>query len=137
LKSVMSSFLVLLTLPFLSGCPGTLSAYRAAESLDDTAFVVAEHYAALVKEGNALRESGALTGSALTRAQDLEARARPIVLRLQQVSSAYEAVKSAENEAALSMAIDEAARVLSEFIDAIKPARDTAALEGNLQEVPA
>src|SRR5687767_10359580 len=41
----------------MSGCAGTKAAYGAADSLPDTAYVVAEHYAAVVKEAADIAQS--------------------------------------------------------------------------------
>lgn len=130
--------LVLFAVNFVVSCAGTRSAYQAAETLEDTAYVVTEHYAALVKEAADLRENGTLTGDALSRVQSVEMRSRPIILRLRDVSSAWTAAKTAANEAALSKAIGDAAAVVSDLINAIKGRQgNDARLELNLEGVPA
>jgi hypothetical protein len=132
-KTIPSLFLMAL----LFGCAGTRAAYQAADTLEDTAYVVAEHYAALVKEAADLRESGTLAGSALARVQSAEARARPVILRLQSVTATYESVRNATNEEALAEAVGAAASVISDFINALKGQPDNARLEANWTEVTA
>lgn len=117
-------------LAILAGCAGTKAAYQGAETLEDTAYVVTEHYAALVKEAADMREAGTLTGNALVQVQGFETRARPLILRLQGLAEAYESVRSAENEQALAAAVGEAAQVLSDFINALK-GRPVAQIELN------
>ena len=63
----------------LSGCASTMSAYKAAEGLDQTAYVMNQHYLGLVREANRLAEAGELTGSSLATAQDLVRSSRPLL----------------------------------------------------------
>jgi len=122
----------------LVGCAGTRAAYQAAEDFEDTAYVMSEHYDALVVEGIRLRDSGVLSGNALNVAQRIEARARPIMLNMGRAAQAWESVRSAENQAALELAISEAVKVLHELIDALKTGEQSTQLlriEARLAEV--
>ena len=114
----------------VAGCAGTKAAYQGATTLDDTAYVIAEHYSALVKEAADLKDAGTLTGAALVRVQQIEARATPVVLKLKDVSAAWTASKNATTEAALQKAISDAAVVVSDLINALK-GKPTARLETN------
>jgi hypothetical protein len=104
--------LLLLCLSAATACTGTRTAYKAAETPDQMAFIVTEHYAALVKEAADLKEKGTLTGSA-----------RPLVLQLRALSDAYTGTKSAESEAALQAALNKAVLAVSNLITSLKGAR--------------
>jgi hypothetical protein len=122
-------FLVALTVVGLAGCTGTRDAYRSAgKDPAKVAFVVAEHYSAVVKEAADLKNSGALTGSALEAVRKADDAVRPVVLGdpvthrpgLRALARAYEDVKSAKNAADLEAAIDEAVAKLTDLINALK-----------------
>ena len=104
-------------------CAGTRSAYQAAETLEEQAYVVGEHYYALVREANELRRSGALSGSTLTRAQDLVQGSRSIIAELEDAARAYTNVRNAETQADLERALNEAAVAVSRLVDVIKGVR--------------
>lgn len=112
----------------LTSCAGTRAAYKAAEDAEDTAYVFSEHYDALVVEGIRLRDNGTLTGNSLLVAQRIEARTRPIILAMGTAAQAWEAVQSAENEAALELATSNAVKALHEFIDALKTGNESTEL---------
>ena len=116
--------LIILAMTALVGaCAGTSSAYRAAEGLEEKAYVVGEHYYALVREGNDLKDRGILSGSQLDRAQDLVRSTRPVILELLNAVEAYSLVKSAETEADLERALNNAALAVSRLVDTIKAVR--------------
>lgn len=118
--------LMLLMLIGLFGCAGTKSAYQAADGLEETAYVMNQHYLALVKEANELKKTGVLSGSALDETQSLVQRTRPLLRELSDAAQAYDAVTSAENEEALTLAIASAATALSDLIAAIRQAGGSA-----------
>jgi hypothetical protein len=113
----------------LAGCAGTFSAYRAAEDLEDSSYVLSEHYAALVAEGIRLRDNGTLTGPTLVSAQRAEAAARPVILKMGEAARAWESARSADNQKALEIAITDATRALHELIDAMKGRGPSAELQ--------
>ena len=123
LTSLGTALLVLGSLG-LMGCQGVFGAYQAAEDLEDTAFVIAEHYDSLVQEGIDLRDNGVLVGENLNKAQAIELRVRPLILALNTAKETYEAVQSAENAEALQAAISKAAKELSDLINALKVGGD-------------
>jgi len=113
----------------LAGCVGTRDAYKAsAGNLEATAYVVTEHYAAVVKEAAAMKNSGALTGSALEAVRKADDAVRPLIIGdpathrdgLAALVRAYQAVKSAKTEADLQAAINAAVVKLSNLINAVK-----------------
>lgn len=117
------SYVFIIPLLFLlASCAGTTSAYKAAEGIDQTAKVVAEHYYAVVKEANTLKQSGALAGGALVKAQQLVRDTRPAIDQLATAAQAYEGLQSATTEAELEAAILEASTSIAALIDIIKAA---------------
>lgn len=103
----------------LVACSGTRLAYDTAETLEAKAFVISEHYAALLREANELADAGA-PREHVELMQLAERRATPVVLELRRAVNAYNAVRNAENEAALQEALAEAALVVSDFINAVR-----------------
>lgn len=110
----------------LTGCAGTQQAYKAAEGLEETAFVMNQHYLALTREANRLADAGAIRGSTLTSMQGIVRDSRPLLRELSAAARAYEAVRNAENEAELTAAISAAAVQLSNLVNAIKQAGGSA-----------
>jgi hypothetical protein len=113
----------------LAGCAGTRDAYKAAAgNLEATAYVVTEHYAAVVKEAAALKNSGALSGSALEAVRKADDAVRPLVIGdsatetpgVVQLVEAYREVRNAETERELQAAINAAVVKLSDLINALK-----------------
>lgn len=118
----------LLSVMVLSGCAGTTSAYRAADGAKETANVMGEYYFALVREANILAEEGLLTGTNLSRAQNLVRDIDPLIEELTNAAQAYERVQNAETQEELSSAINNAALALSRLVNAIKAAGGSANL---------
>ena len=110
----------------IGGCASTVDAYKAAEGLEETAFVMNQHYLALVREANALAEAGALSGSSLAKAQEVVRESRPVLNELSNMAKAYQAAATAENEQALTAAIAAAAVHLSNLVTIISAARGSA-----------
>jgi len=126
------TLLIILAMTALVGaCAGTSSAYRAAEGLEEKAYVVGEHYYALVREGNDLKNRGILSGSQLDRAQDLVRSTRPVILELANAAEAYALVKDADTQADLERALNNAAIAVSRLVDTIKAVRPSTS---NLEE---
>ena len=110
----------LLALGAMSGCAGTTAAYKAADGLSETAFVVGEHYYAMVQEANYLDDQGYLTDRQLSNLQDMAEQTRPAVIALLDAANAYDSVRSAETEDALSAALADAAVAISRMVNALK-----------------
>lgn len=119
LQRLGAGLLVVAAACVLAACAGTRAAYDAADTLDETAKVVSEHYYALLREANDLADQGA-PASFVQRAQELEAVAAPKILALRDAAQAYEAVRSAENEGELAAALGEAVPLVSQFVDLIR-----------------
>ena len=117
---ILLPLVALLALTLASGCSGTRQAYQAADGVGETAYVIAEHYAAVIEELNDLADQGALSQSAIRHAQDIVRRTDPVIRSLRSAAEAYENVQNADTEAALEEAINEAAVALSDLIDAVK-----------------
>lgn len=127
---------------FVGGCASTVTAYRTAKTLPDTAYVVTEHYAALVKEAADIAENPATPQSVKTKLQEIDRIVRAFVLgdeatnrpSLETLSKRYQEVRTAQNETDLQNAINAAVRELSNFINAVKSARSPA--NANLTPYP-
>lgn len=122
----------------LSGCAGTLGAYRAAQSrpetaLTDTAYVITEHYSAVLKQAADIKEAGTAPPAVIEKVQAADDKAAPVILGrpdakpptpgLKDLSAAFVMFKDAKSEADLQAAVDNAARLLSQLIDAVNAAR--------------
>lgn len=121
-RGVMIATIMAIGMALLSGCAGTSAAYKAADGLEETAYVMNQHYLALVREANGLADAGQLTGSALASVQDVVRDSRPWLQSLSNAARAYEAVRDAETTQALTDAIAAAAVELSNLLNAIKRA---------------
>lgn len=129
----MKLVLALVLCAALIGCAGTRTAYDAASTPQQKAYVLAEHYSALVKQAADLKDSGALTGDALAKVQAADRRAKPFVIGdpaadppqagIRQLADAFEQVSSAENHIALEAAITHATLSINDFITNLKEAR--------------
>lgn len=106
----------------VSGCAGTKAAYDAADTLEERAFVVTEHYSAVVKQAADLKDAGVLKGAALSKAREIESVAQPVVLSLGDLVAKYNAAKSAETEVALQRALDEAVLAVANLVRVVKAA---------------
>lgn len=102
----------------LQACPGTTSAYRAADTLEETAFVVTEHYYSVLREANRLADEGA-PQEWIEEVAAKERELTPRIIQLRDYVQAYEDVRSAENEQQLSEALSESVVLVSEFIDLV------------------
>lgn len=126
---------VAVVLALLNGCVSTQAAYRAAplhgESLVDTAYVMAEHYDAVLIEANSLKDSGRVPAALVERMRAVDRVARPIFLGdasksqlgLTQLREVYTATHDAKSEVQLQRAVNDGARALSDLINAVKAAR--------------
>lgn len=127
------AFAALVGVP-LAACTGTKAAYTAARTrpetvLPDTAYVVAEQYRAALKEAADLKESGRLPAEYVARLQKADDAVRPLVIGdpphkgLRQLSEAFQAVRTAQTEADLQRAVDDAVLALADFLRAVEAAR--------------
>lgn len=119
----------------LAGCTSTQAAYKAAplhgEAVTDTAYVIAEHYSAVLKEAADLRDAGRIPAPLLAAVQEADRRAQRIILGvpaegingLRQWSEIYIRLHDAQSQAELQKATDQAAIALSDLIKAVAAAK--------------
>lgn len=103
-----------------AACAGTRAAYDTAQTLDAKAYVVSEHYAAILKEANDLADQPGVSADFVQRMKAADNVARPLVLQLRTAAQAYTAVRSAETEAALQEALNKAVIEVSNFLSVIR-----------------
>lgn len=131
LLAFLAAAVATVALAFMSGCVGTKAAYKAADSLPDTAYVVAEHYAAVLKEAADLAQSPTTSPEVKAALKEADLRLKPLILGdpstglpgLQQLAQHYRAVKDAQSQADLQRALDAAVLELAKLINAVKSAR--------------
>jgi len=114
-------------LPFLLlsliGCAGTKAAYQQAQSPDEYAYVMAEHYSSLVRQAADLKERPSTPASAIAAMQRAELAARPLVAPLRPLRDAYIAGRSAQSELELQRAIDAAVLAIADLVRQVQMAR--------------
>lgn len=115
----VGALLVSLVVVMLLGCTGTRAAYTAGETLDAKAFVVTEHYAAVLREANELADRGA-PRELVEKMQAADRAAAPVVLELREASALYTAARTAENAEQLQSALDAAALKVAAFVRALR-----------------
>lgn len=111
------SVMALVSLP---ACTHTASAIRNADTPADFALVFLEGYDAALVTANRLKQSGALAGDDLARAQEAEKKAWPLVAKVDPLRVAYEQTRSATDAAKLQAAIDAAIREAADFVRLVK-----------------
>lgn len=107
----------------MQGCTQARSAYKTADNPAELAYVLTEHYAALVKAAADLAQKPTTPASAIVAMQKADAVAKPVVLRLRPLREAYVTGKTAANEAELQAAIDRGVLALADLVRAINVAR--------------
>ena len=107
----------------LSGCAGTKAAYQAADTVDEQAYVAAEHYASLLREANVLKASASTPGEAVTAMQEAAAKVQPVIMQVKNLRDAYAKVKSAQTEQELQEAVNQAVLLLADLVRAVNAAR--------------
>lgn len=107
----------------IAGCAGTKAAYKAADTIGDQAYVVAEHYAALVKEAADLAQNPGTPDQVKEQLRAADRLAKPLVLELKPLADAYNATRTAQTEADLQAALNQAVVAVAGFIRAVKAAR--------------
>lgn len=107
----------------LSGCASTKAAYKEAQSPDEYAYVVAEHYNILVNEAADLAEQPGTPANVKAALKAADAKAKPLVLALRGLAANYAAVKTAESQQALQLALNQAVLAVADFIRALRAAQ--------------
>lgn len=108
---------------FVAGCQHTRDAYNAADEPADYAYVLAEHYSALLHQAVELKRKPTTPRAAVEVMQRVELKATPAVKRLEQLRISYLKVQNAQTEAELQAAIDEAVLLIADMVRAIRDAR--------------
>ena len=108
----------------LAACVGTKSAYQAADTLDEQAYVITEHYAAVVKEAANLAQQPGTPRKLVEGMQAADRAAKPIIVGLAPVVARYTAIKNAQTEAELQAAVNDALLALTNLINSVKAARN-------------
>jgi hypothetical protein len=129
-NKITSGLWMLLALFFaafaVAGCEGTRLAYSEAQTIDEKAYVVIEHYAALVREAANLAENPNTPPEAIKAMKKADAAATPVILRVRNLHDARLDAGSAGNAEALQMAVNDAVAVIADMIRAVKQARGEA-----------
>lgn len=128
--SIAALALVALGITGMSSCAGTKAAYKEAEGLEEQAFVVTEHYAAVVNQAADLAENPSTQPEVRSALQAADRVARPFIIGdratgqpgLRELADAYAAAKNAETQADLQAALLGATRALAGFVRAVKAA---------------
>lgn len=117
----------------VAGCTGTRAAYSEADTLPDRAYVALEQYFAVLKEWKAIVTNPATPADVREALQAVELKTTPVFLgdpgatpprpSIRRLASTYQATQNAQTATELQTAVDNAVRVLSEFVDAVKAAR--------------
>jgi hypothetical protein len=121
-----------LMLAGMSGCSHTREAYKVAahapNALESTAYVVTQHYIAVVTEATRLKNAGTLNGAKLAAVLRADDVVKPLILGdpktnapgLVQLVDTYKKVRDAKSGAELQAALDAAALRLADLINALK-----------------
>ena len=107
----------------LSGCANTTAAYKAAEGVEQQAYVALEHYDALLKESVKLKANPNVPREVVASIQSADAKLFPVIQRVKAARDLYVAARTAPNEAELQRVVNDAVLLLADLIDAIKKAR--------------
>lgn len=127
----------------LFACMGTREAYRAADDIEDYAYVLTEHYSAILHEAAMAKQSGRLTGDLLSKVQEKDKELNPIVLALKNVAesyisalAAYEKSRDAKDAVAVQVTrdtlqaeINNIVPLLADLLRLVKQAGSTSKLE--------
>jgi hypothetical protein len=120
---LMAAVLGIAAACFVSGCQHTREAYNAADEPGDYAYVLAEHYSALLHEAVLLKRKPTTPRAAVELMQRVELKATPAVKRLGELRIAYMQVQNAQTEAELQGAINDAVLLIADMVRAIREAR--------------
>lgn len=114
----------------MSGCANTKAAYKEASGITETAYVVAEHYAALVNQAANLAQLPTTAPEAKEAMKAADNAVRPLILgdparglpSLQTLVDRYDRVRTAQTQTELQNAINAAVLELANLINAVKQA---------------
>jgi ABC-type oligopeptide transport system substrate-binding subunit len=106
----------------LSACTHTREAYKTADTPDEYAYVLAEHYASLLNQAADLKEKSTTPREAVEAMQKAELAARPVVDKLRPLRTAYLTAKNAQTQAELQAAINEAVLLIADLVRSVRAA---------------
>lgn len=106
-----------------AGCQHTREAYREAEDPGEYAFVLMEHYNALLKEAVALKNNPATPREAVEWMRKVELKTTPAVKKLAELRQAWLDLQTASTETELQAAIDQAVLLIADMVRAVRDAR--------------
>lgn len=115
----------------VTGCASTQAAYEYADSVPETAYVVAEHYSAVLKEAADLAQLPGTPADVKEALKAADREAKQLILgdpvtglpSLRELAANYKTVRDAKTEMELQAALDRAVLSLARFITAVKTAR--------------
>lgn len=107
----------------LAACTGFQMAWKAADTVDKQAYVLAEQYASLVHEAADLKEKPTTPAAAVNAMQKADQAAKPAIARLRTLRDAYRAIDSAENAETLQKAVNDAVLLIADLVNAVKAAK--------------
>lgn len=107
----------------LPGCQSTRAAYQAADSLDETSYVISEHYASLVREAADLASRPTTPRGVVRAMQEADLAVAPVIDSLRRLRDAYVATRDAKTEAALQEAVNQAVILLADLVRQVNAAR--------------
>lgn len=114
----------------MAGCVGTRGAYKAAETLDEYAYVLTEHYAIVVKQAADLKDRSTTPAAVVQVLRAADSAAKPIFLgstdpprpSLRALAESFASVRDATTEKELQEAVDQAVLKLADLTRAVKAA---------------
>lgn len=107
----------------LGGCTHTQAAYKAAEGVDQRAYVALEHYSALQKEAIVIKGKPGTPPEVVDAIKKADAAVYPVAKEVKSLRDSYLALKTAPNEAALQAALNDLVLKLVTLVDAVKAGR--------------
>lgn len=107
----------------VTACVNTRAALQAADTPSDYALVFLEGYDGALKSANALKESGTLAGQNLECVRAAELKAWEVVKKIDPLRVAYERTKSAADEQALQLSVDNAIQEAADFVRIVRGLR--------------
>jgi len=113
------------TMSVMAGCTttGTQWAYSEAKTVDERAYVMLEHYAALVKEAADLAGKPNTPPEVIEAMKKADAIAMPAIRRLRDMRDAWLSSGNEENTEALQAAVDDAIAVIASMIRTMEQVR--------------
>lgn len=129
----LAAVLLLACSAIVAGCAGTKAAYQEAQTLDEYAYVITEHYASLVREAADLKDKPTTPRDAVVAMQRADTAAHLVVVGdpggspptpgLAELAATYQQVRDAQSEAELQAAVNNAILKIAELVRAVKAAR--------------